>query len=231
MKGWKKTKKRARSKSSKAMKKKVKLTRQVARNVLRSTLETKCHNVLQDGVALTSATAAFIYNDLTRVPQGIGDHQRIGDKISGFRLSLKWMFAATTALPQGTGFIRLVLFAAEKDYFDAASDNFILDTSNNPTALSAGNLDDIVAPLNKKDMSVFLDKVYQFGATDSGSRDKQKTGVMSPKLNMTFQYDSNTTEDARKNNMRLLVFIRTSTAASTCLGNLTFRSRFFYKDV
>lgn len=209
----------------------MKLTRRVARNVLRSTLETKCHNVLTDSASLSSATAAYVYADLSRVPSGVEDHQRVGDKISGFRLSLKWLLRASTAGTNGNGYIRLVLYAAEKNRFASASDEFLLDTSNEPAAPVADNLDDIVAPLNKKDMSVFMDKVVQYGSTDSSTRDLIKTGIISPKLNMILNYDSNTTEDARKNNMRLLVIVRGVTTASASTGIFTFRSRFFYKDV
>lgn len=209
----------------------MKLTRRVARNVLRSTLETKCHNVLTDSASLSSATTAYIYNDLSRIPSGVEDHQRNGDKVSAFRLSLKWLFRASTAGTNGNGYVRLVLFSAEKNRFVNNTDEFLLDTNNEPLAPVANNLDDIVAPLNKKDISVFMDKVVQFGSTDAATRDLNKTGIMSPKLNMIMNYDSNTTEDARKNNMRLLVLVRSVTTAQAATGIFTFRSRLFYKDV
>lgn len=231
MRGWKRTKKRQAKGQTGAASKKMKLTRRVARNVLRSTLETKCHNVLTDSASLSSSTAAYVYNDLSRVPSGVEDHQRNGDKISAFRLSLKWLWRCATAGTNGNGYVRFVLFAAEKGRFFQATDEFLLDTNNEPVAPTADNLDDIVAPLNKKDISVFQDKLIQFGATDSSTRDLIRTGVMSPKLNMIFNYDSNTTEDARKNNMRLLVIVRGVTTANASSGILTFRSRLFYKDV
>lgn len=225
-----KSKKRMRSRSSKRKSKRMKNVARVAKSVIRSTMETKVHNLLTDSASLSSATASYVY-DLSRVPSGNQDHQRVGDKISGFRVSLKWLLRASTAATNGNGYLRVVLYAAEFGTYDDAADNFILDTSNEPAALTAENLDDIVAPLNKKAFSVFHDKVYQFGATDSATRDPIKTGIISVKLNTIQQYLSDTTADSRKNNLRLLVILRGVTTANTSTGIFTFRSRFFYKDV
>lgn len=226
----KSSKKRTRSKSSKRNSKRSKNIARVAKSVIRSTLETKVHNLLTDSESISSATAAYIY-DLSRVPSGNQDHQRIGDKISGFRVSLKWLLRATTAALNGSGYLRVVLYAAEFGQYNDATDTFLLDTSNEPLAPVADNLDDIVAPLNKKGFSVFHDKVYQYGNTDSTTRDPIKTGMISVKLNTIQQYASDTTGDSRKNNIRLLVIQRGVTTASASGGTFTFRSRFFYKDV
>lgn len=203
---------------------------------MRSTLETKVHNVFNTGVfpasqSISSATAGYIFS-LNQVAAGTGDDQRVGDKISGFLTTIKWTLEATATGDTANAYVRIVIFAAEKGEFASSSDTFLLDGDNVPKALTASQLADINSPINKKDISVYKDKIYVLGQDAStSSANPFKRGAMKIKLNQIVQFESSTTGDARKNNLRMLIFIRSIREAGTSSGLLNFQSRYYYKDV
>lgn len=215
------------------------VTRRVARNVLRSTLETKVYHQQLTRTNTSGLDATGHLYLLNQIVTGPDENERNGNKISMFRLSIPFVIQNGGNVSVGC-FVRILVIGVDAGEFAAGTpttEEFLLDSSNQPAALTAGALADIWAPLNKKAMSVYYDKVFKLGFFNSTSSFVSavptiRSGKISIKLNANCTFHGTATGDARNNNLRLIFLWRNEDNATAATATyVAFHSRVFYKDI
>lgn len=196
--------------------------------------ETKFKANELDAQAIGPDDACYVFNDLSSIAQGIDNEQRIGDRIVGTGIQLKYMFECTSANPINY-LVRMMLISCREGEFDATTDNFLVNTSNEPLAPVANDNMDVVRSLNRKEYKVLLDRNFsissQTTSTGNGVGIRYGTKFFKFKHNRAFKSDANSTSE--EDNLRLIIIVRDVGGSSVAAGNdiaLTINSRYYYKD-
>lgn len=204
------------------------------KSVLRQS-ETKFKATELDAQAIGPDDACYLFDNLSDIAQGSDNETRIGDKILGTGIQLKWMMECTSANPFNY-LVRLVLLAARDGEFDATTDSFLVNTSNEPIAPTANDNMDVVRSLNRKEYKVLMDKNYSISSQTTSTGNGVGVRYGSPffkfKHNRHFERDANAT--SVDNNLRLLVIVRDVGGSAVAADNdiaLTINSRYYYKDL
>lgn len=188
-----------------------------------------------DAQAIGPDDACYIFDNLSNVAQGTDHEQRIGDRILGTGILLKYMFECTSANPFNY-LVRMVLLSAKEGEFTAITDNFLNNTAGEPLAPTANDNMDVVRSLNRKEYKVLFDKNFSISSqtttTGNGVGIRYGTKFFKFKHTRLFPRDANAYSD--NDNIRLLIIVRDVGGSAVAAGNdiaLTINSRYYYKDV
>lgn len=199
------------------------------KRVVNSQSETKIKGNVETHLAVSSAAAAVIEDDLSLVAQGDLDTQRIGNDLRAFGLSLKYQLINNSATPSYT---RVLVLQCGKDEFDAITDLILVDPDNEPSAPAAGVLSDIDAGLNKRVINrVLFDKVHYLSGTDDAMGRIHARVSKLLKFNHNVKYTA-TTGDNEDHNLRMWIMARdANTNGGTVITEANITTKYFYKDM
>lgn len=203
------------------------------RSVMRRS-ETKFKATELDAQAIGPDDACYIFDNISDIAQGIDNEQRIGDRLLGTGLQLKYMFESDNI--NGVNYlVRMVLLSAEFDEFDATTDEFLVNSSNEPLACTGNDNMDVLRSLNRKGYKVLWDKNLSIqGVSSSGGNvPGVRYGTKFFKFKHNRLFDKDTATDSQDNNLRLLVIVRDAGGATIAADQdikLTINTRYYYKD-
>lgn len=213
---------------------KVKVNNQVRREVSRQLArkaEMKCFGVEQTEQVLTPATAGYVYQ-LSTITEGTGPSQRIGTQITRkgchFKYAIKHM---STVIP---AFVRVVLYSSDAGQMNDATDSLLLDINDDPQTLTAGDLQDILGRLNKKQLVAHYDKVHklQSGLSTTAEGNAPNFLFVNKWLKKVFGKMDYIGSESQRNNLRCLVIVREVDNDTNNPGvEFTLESRLFYTDI
>lgn len=196
--------------------------------------ETKFKATELDAQPIGPDDACYIFDSLSSIAQGIDNEQRIGDRIIGTGIQLKYMFECTSANPINY-LVRMMLISCREGEFGATTDNFLVNASNEPLAPVANDNMDVVRSLNRKEYKVLLDRNFsissQTTSTGNGVGVRYGTKFFKFKHNRAFKQDANSTSE--DDNLRLIIIVRDVGGGAVSAGNdiaLTVNARYYYKD-
>ncbi len=193
--------------------------------------ETQVFNVSSVENSIASTTAVTI-TELTRVPVNANSLGREGLEIRAFGLHLNYILLSsgvTVTIPQ---YVRVMVILAEEDQFDGVGDLFLANSSNNdPKAYTASLITDIINPVNRTQLNVLYDRTHKLEGQAEGMGSSSVKVKKYIRINHNRSFDSLSTGDSRKNNLRLLVINREIDNDSnlvTC--EFSIFSRYYFKD-
>ncbi len=205
-----------------------KMNRQISRvvnRVLNKQSETKSISTNLTELTLSSASLVHIQT-LNNIVQGDNVNERIGNQCKGFGALVRVIFTNTTTLNQ---YVRLVVLSAPKDLFDATTDLFLW-TGGGSAALAASTINNIYFSLNKNEFNVHYDKVVKLAGSAAVEGGEIKIIKKFIKFNHKLQFPSGTTGDAKDHNMRLLIIPVDASADAATTLELSYETRYYYKD-
>lgn len=213
----------------------VKAIQKIATKSILKQAETKFKAVELDAQAIGPDDTCYLFDNLSDISQGSDNESRVGDKILGTGLQLKWMMENTSANPFNY-LVRMILFSARDGEFDATTDSFLVNTSNEPIAPTANDNMDVVRSLNRKEFKVLMDKNYSISSqtTSTGNGVGVRYGSPFFKFKHTRHFERDANATSVDNNLRLLIIVRDVGGTAVAAGNdiaLTINSRYYYKDV
>lgn len=197
--------------------------------------ETKMKATELDAQLIGPDDACYIFDGLTNIAQGSDNEQRIGDKVNSTGLQIKWMLECQSANPFNY-LVRIILIKVKDQEFSATTDNFLVNTANEPLAFTGNDNVDVLRSLNKKEYSVLWDKNFsissQTSATGNSVGVRYGTRFFRLKDARFFAADANAY--SAEGNLRLVIAVRDVGGDTVAAGNdiaLTCHSRYYYKDL
>lgn len=175
-------------------------------------LEVKRFSIYDGAQSVAQNVQGVVYSDLSQVPQGDGQAQRIGEKIRATQVELKYNLYSTSA---STDFlVRVVLASVDQFTYTDATETWFESVDGDDQAPTANRLQDIFYSMNKDKITVLYDKVHKMNdVSDGGGRGNTTIKRMIP-FKRVMNFGSNDTQDARHNNLRLFFLVRDPSTAN-----------------
>lgn len=210
----------------------------IAKRAIHREAETKMKSTETDAVAIGPDDQSYIVNTISTVAQGSDNENRIGDSILQTGVQFKYYFTMSQSSYANPVAVRIVFFKSDKDTFNATTSNFLVSTSNEPTACTANDNLDIVRSLNRKQLNrILYDKTHVIA---SGNSSTQKGApvifrtVFKKLYNKKVYFPSDASTESEHDNIRCLVIVRDASGATATAGaadiDFTLMTRFYYKD-
>lgn len=217
-------------------KNKVLSTRQVANIAKRAVMkaaETKYIGATYDNIQIGPDDVCYLGDVTTLATQGTDNHERIGDSVTSTGLQLKYKIANNNV--NRDYYVRFVVFKSDKDELNAITDNFLTNNAGDLLSFTANDDRDLLFSLNRKEMTVLMDKTYLVGKTGSTNlRSAIYCQNKFFKLRGKRFFPVDTDGQSENDNIRFLVVVRDSVGGTVSAGNdidFLLQSRYFFKDI
>lgn len=179
----------------------------------------------------------YVISDISSLTQGTDNENREGDKAHGIGCQIGYTIQNTNTSVNYLA--RVVLIESDEGEYNDATDNWLLSTANEPLALSAGDPQDCLRSLNRKDFKgrVLYDRLHKLYVQETANRSGGgcmqfvKSKFFKFNHSRTFANDSSTS--STKHNLRCLVIVRAIDGSTPTAGqdvNFHFNSRYYFKD-
>lgn len=201
----------------------------IATKAVMKKAETKAFGVEVTEVSLSSAVTCIV-DEVSQLEQGDASHQKIGNKINPIGFHWNYQLNNNAAVPV---YVRMIAYLADEDQFTATTDAFILAADAlQPAALAAENLRDISRSLNKLQFRVVYDKTHRLAGLGDGTGIEFLNRKVFKKLKGHRQFNSNTTEDSKNNNLRVIMLVRSSdNDATASVVEVSYNTTYYFKDL
>lgn len=140
----------------------------------------------------------------TAIGQGTDDYQRVGNKVKAIGLNFAGFMCNNSSVPALVRILVLNQQNPETDMTSTSTNIFDVNTITSISSLTGVGV--MYAPIDKNRYQVLYNKVIKCaatGASDGGNIVQFKKFI---KLNKELAYDSSSTADCVKNNIRLMAF-------------------------
>lgn len=211
--------------------------KKIVEQTLMKKSETKMLPIERDDTTFDGNTAGIIYELSQLATQGTDNEQRIGDIVISTGLQLKFLLTSNNI--SRDYWMRVIVYNADRSEFTANTDNFLINTANEPKALTANDLSDILSSLNRKQLGrVLMDKTFSVVSkpqTGSGGTPNNAVAIKFskffklPKTKRNFAVDSS--GESERGNLRVLYVMRAKEGTGAADDFIfTQYSRYYYKD-
>lgn len=196
--------------------------------------ETKYKATELDAEPIGPDDQCYVFSNLSNLAQGTDNEQRIGDRVIGTGLHLKYMIELpTTSATNQHYLVRMILINADESEYINPSDQFIVNTAGDRISFTANDNMDVVRSLNRKKFKVLMDKNFSLSYSQAGNGIPVRYGTKFFKFkhDRLFSLDANTSSS--HNNLHLVVLCRSASGATVGAGEdikLTVNARYYYKD-
>lgn len=201
--------------------------------------ETKMYSVENVSEAVASSVQGQIWHNLDDVAQGTDHENRIGDSIQPIGFQAKMFLTANTS-NQVPAMVRCVIFDARQGEFASIGSNFITDTAQEPTTLTAGDRTDIIKSLNRRELGkVYYDKTFHIAPFTSAITNSLGNGRSTIYKNLFFKlrgkrtWSTDTSNESEFKNLRVLFIVRDSynnPGTDQASIRVELFTRYYYKD-
>ncbi len=200
------------------------------RRVINKQAEVKMLATNSGPTTVASLTPGIVIN-LNRVIGGTTDNARVGTKIKGIGLKMTLVLQSKEVEDL---LVRIIILSCDTGEFAAITDKFLLNGSNVPAAplTALGNqFQNIIFALNRKQYKVLYHRIVKIAGTGSTEASEAKIIRKFIKFNHSVQYESGSTTDADRNNLRYVCIpVDAKFDAETSVES-TLHTMYYYTDL
>lgn len=219
----------AKSKYSKVNKRDV---AKIAKQIIYKNSETKCFSSLNSGNA-TSALQGYVFPQVSQIAEGVGPNDRQGNNINPIRLVTKCLIQNVSVTP--IAYTVLVVRAANAGFLSPTTSEWLLNPAGDGVTLTSERQFDVQQRRNTNFYKIVHEKSGVLGGHGSSYVSGKPTTAMfsmSKKLSGTRKFDTAAAADTQNDNIRVLLFIRSTDAAFTARPvDFYIETNYYYKDI